>query len=196
MLKDSFESHLSCTGRLEERKAERRHLDRNRGHRIRGQTASCPLFPGNIRTAIRWGGQSVSVSFPAVQIAVISGWIPGASSVAAGIAGRAFNGDVEQLGGDSNRKRQEDSALSRATSSRLHPVMERFRLRSVISPGIAPNIIAMPMGQGHETFTRFASGRGANPISILAPMVEAETGALAWAATRVRISKVQSASPN
>jgi hypothetical protein len=48
------------------------------------------------------------------------------------------------------------------------------------------------MGQGHDTFTRFASGRGANPISILAPMIEPETGALAWAATRVRISKVNS----
>jgi len=64
----------------------------------------------------------------------------------------------------------------------------------LISPGIAPNVVAMPMGQGHVTFTRFASGRGANPISILAPMVEPETGALAWAATRVRISKVESAS--
>ena len=62
----------------------------------------------------------------------------------------------------------------------------------LVSPGIAPTVIAMPMGQGHETFTRFASGRGTNPISILAPKVEPETGALAWAATRVRISKVES----
>jgi molybdopterin-containing oxidoreductase family iron-sulfur binding subunit len=62
---------------------------------------------------------------------------------------------------------------------------------AVISPGIAPNIVAMPMGQGHETFTRYASGRGANPISLLAPMIEPETGALAWAATRVRVTKLQ-----
>jgi len=46
------------------------------------------------------------------------------------------------------------------------------------------------MGQGHETFTRYASGRGANPISILAPVSEPETGALAWAATRVKVTKV------
>ena len=59
----------------------------------------------------------------------------------------------------------------RATSLRFHPVTERFRPPSSISPGIAPNVIAMPMGQGHDTFTRFASGRGANPISILAPMI-------------------------
>jgi anaerobic selenocysteine-containing dehydrogenase len=61
----------------------------------------------------------------------------------------------------------------------------------LISPGIAPNIVAMPMGQGHETFTRFASGRGANALSILAPKTEPETGSLAWAATRVRVAKLQ-----
>ncbi len=59
-----------------------------------------------------------------------------------------------------------------------------------VSPAIAPDVIAMPVGQGHENFTRYASGRGANPITILAPVVEPETGALAWAATRVRIEKI------
>ena len=60
----------------------------------------------------------------------------------------------------------------------------------MIFPGIAPDIVAMPVGQGHETFTRYASGRGVNPIAILAPAAEAETGALAWAATRVTIARV------
>jgi menaquinone reductase, molybdopterin-binding-like subunit len=61
---------------------------------------------------------------------------------------------------------------------------------AVISPGTAPDVVAMPTGQGHETFTRYASGRGSNPVSILAPVVEPETGALAWAATRVKIARV------
>ena len=65
------------------------------------------------------------------------------------------------------------------------------RAPAYISPAIAPDVIAMPAGQGHETFTRYASGRGANPIAILAPVMEPETGALAWAATRVRIAKVE-----
>jgi menaquinone reductase, molybdopterin-binding-like subunit len=64
-----------------------------------------------------------------------------------------------------------------------------LRAPALLSPGIAPDIVAMPIGQGHETYTRFASGRGANPISILAPVTEPETGALAWAATRVKITK-------
>ena len=59
----------------------------------------------------------------------------------------------------------------------------------MLSPGIAPDVVAMPVGQGHETFTRYASGRGANPIAILAPVAEPETGALAWAATRVKIAR-------
>jgi hypothetical protein len=59
-----------------------------------------------------------------------------------------------------------------------------------VSPGVAPDVIAMPAGQGHETFTRYASGRGQNPMKILAPLTEPETGALAWAATRVRLSRV------
>jgi anaerobic selenocysteine-containing dehydrogenase len=60
---------------------------------------------------------------------------------------------------------------------------------AVLYPGIAPDVIAMPVGQGHETFTRYASGRGSNPMRILAPVIEPETGSLAWAATRVKISK-------
>jgi len=63
------------------------------------------------------------------------------------------------------------------------------RAPAMISPGIAPNAVAMPIGQGHEHYTRYASGRGANPIAILAPM-STENGALAWGATRVKISKV------
>ena len=65
-----------------------------------------------------------------------------------------------------------------------------IRAPALVSPGIAPDMVAMPVGQGHESFTRVASGRGVNPIALLAPMAESGTGALAWAATRVRITRV------
>jgi menaquinone reductase, molybdopterin-binding-like subunit len=64
------------------------------------------------------------------------------------------------------------------------------RAPAILSPGIAPDMVAMPVGQGHEDFGRFASGRGANPLTILAPLAEKETGSIAWAATRVKISRV------
>jgi molybdopterin-containing oxidoreductase family iron-sulfur binding subunit len=51
-------------------------------------------------------------------------------------------------------------------------------------------MVAMPVGQGHQTFTRYASGRGENPVDLIAPMTDSATGALAWAATRVRLSRV------
>jgi anaerobic selenocysteine-containing dehydrogenase len=60
----------------------------------------------------------------------------------------------------------------------------------VMTPGIAPDVVAMPIGQGHETFTRYASQRGSNPVAILAPVTEPQTGALAWAATRVQIKRI------
>ncbi len=64
-----------------------------------------------------------------------------------------------------------------------------LRAPAILSPGIAPDIIAMPVGQGHENFGRFATGRGANPLSILAPLTDRETGSHAWAATRVKLSR-------
>jgi anaerobic selenocysteine-containing dehydrogenase len=68
-----------------------------------------------------------------------------------------------------------------------------IRVPAFPSPGIAPDVVAMPVGQGHENYTRYATGRGENPISILAPVREATTGSLAWAATRVKIAKVADA---
>src|SRR4029077_11523472 len=64
-----------------------------------------------------------------------------------------------------------------------------IRAPAMIFPGVAPDVVAMPVGQGHDTFTRYASKRGANPIGILAPATDAETRALAWAATRVQIAR-------
>jgi len=64
------------------------------------------------------------------------------------------------------------------------------RTAAYLSPGIAPDVLAMPAGQGHATFTRYASGRGANPVDLLAPVTEESTGAVAWAATRVKIARV------
>jgi anaerobic selenocysteine-containing dehydrogenase len=63
------------------------------------------------------------------------------------------------------------------------------RAPALLSPGVAPDVIAMPVGQGHEEYGRYASGRGVNPIKILAPQVEPSTGSLAWAGTRVNITK-------
>ncbi len=65
----------------------------------------------------------------------------------------------------------------------------RLQAPAVLSPGIGPDAVAMPAGQGHKTFTRYATGRGASPFAVLAPSTDAATGAHAWAATRVAVTK-------
>jgi anaerobic selenocysteine-containing dehydrogenase len=56
-----------------------------------------------------------------------------------------------------------------------------------VYPGIHEGVVAMPIGQGHENYGRFAQNRGSNAVRLLVPDADGETGALAWGATRVRI---------
>jgi anaerobic selenocysteine-containing dehydrogenase len=58
-----------------------------------------------------------------------------------------------------------------------------------VYPAIRPDVIAIPIGQGHTEYGRYARDRGVNPIRILAPQTEPETGALAWSATRVKLTR-------
>ncbi len=59
-----------------------------------------------------------------------------------------------------------------------------------IYPGIHPDVVAVPIGQGHTALGRWAAGRGANVFRILAPRAAQDTGQWAWTATRVQITKV------
>ncbi len=59
-----------------------------------------------------------------------------------------------------------------------------------IHPGAVPGVLSMAIGGGHTHFGRFASGRGANPLEILALATEPATGDLATGATRVRLTRV------
>jgi molybdopterin-containing oxidoreductase family iron-sulfur binding subunit len=59
---------------------------------------------------------------------------------------------------------------------------------AVIFPAIMPDVIAMPIGQGHDSFGRYARHRGVNPIQILAPKIDSTSGSLASSATRVSVA--------
>ncbi len=56
-------------------------------------------------------------------------------------------------------------------------------------PGIRPDTVAVPIGQGHTSYGRYAKERGDNPLAILPPRVDTRTGALALNSTRVRVFK-------
>jgi anaerobic selenocysteine-containing dehydrogenase len=55
-----------------------------------------------------------------------------------------------------------------------------------IYPAIHPETIAIPFGQGHTAYGRYAEGRGANPAEILGLKFNS-AGDLAYASTKVRI---------
>lgn len=55
-------------------------------------------------------------------------------------------------------------------------------------PAIRPDVIAMPFGQGHTAYGRYAQGRGANPADVLGPRFN-EAGDLAFAGMKVRVEK-------
>ncbi len=56
-------------------------------------------------------------------------------------------------------------------------------------PGIRPDTIALPVGQGHKTYGRYAKNRGVNPLEILPFKEDSSSGALALNTTRVSISR-------
>ena len=56
-----------------------------------------------------------------------------------------------------------------------------------VYPAIMPDVIAMPIGQGHSEYGRYAKDRGANPIEILGLQTDKRSGSLAWSATRVKV---------
>ncbi|MBI2856118.1 MAG: molybdopterin-dependent oxidoreductase [Chloroflexi bacterium] len=58
-----------------------------------------------------------------------------------------------------------------------------------LHPAVPPWTVSMPVGQGHTQLGQYAQGVGANVISVLAPLADRDTNALAWAATRVRVRK-------
>ncbi len=54
-------------------------------------------------------------------------------------------------------------------------------------PHMQSDLLAMPVGQGHTSYGRYATGRGANPIHLLP--ADAKDGGLAWFSTRVQVAR-------
>jgi anaerobic selenocysteine-containing dehydrogenase len=60
---------------------------------------------------------------------------------------------------------------------------------AVFVPGIRPDAVAMPIGQGHTAYGRYAKDRGVNPLTILAPLLDRRAGTLASCGTRVLVER-------
>ncbi|MEE8394397.1 MAG: molybdopterin-dependent oxidoreductase [Rhodospirillales bacterium] len=55
--------------------------------------------------------------------------------------------------------------------------------------GVHPDVVVVPMGQGHEEYGRYATGIGVNPLKILDPLSDGKTGEMALYGTRVKLAR-------
>jgi menaquinone reductase, molybdopterin-binding-like subunit len=74
---------------------------------------------------------------------------------------------------------------------RVESASGSLEAHAYVHPAALPGVVSMGIGEGHSHYGRYASGRGANPLSILAPVWENSTGALAFGSTRVRIARLE-----
>jgi molybdopterin-containing oxidoreductase family iron-sulfur binding subunit len=65
----------------------------------------------------------------------------------------------------------------------------RIEAPAYFYPGIRPDTVGIPVGQGHKTYGRYAKNRGVNPMDILPATEDEATGAYALISTRVRLSR-------
>ncbi len=63
-------------------------------------------------------------------------------------------------------------------------------LRVVLLKGVHRDAIAIPLGQGHEVYGRYAKGLGVNPLKILNATVDSKTGELAMYSTQVTVKRI------
>jgi anaerobic selenocysteine-containing dehydrogenase len=64
-----------------------------------------------------------------------------------------------------------------------------IELPAFLYPGLRPDVLAIPVGQGHTQFGRYARNRGANPLRLSASALDQGSGAVVQ--TGVRVSAVK-----
>ena len=58
-----------------------------------------------------------------------------------------------------------------------------------VNPAAIPGVVSMALGQGHESYGRYASGHGANPMAVVGDLRDRATGASALGPTPVTLEK-------
>jgi anaerobic selenocysteine-containing dehydrogenase len=64
-----------------------------------------------------------------------------------------------------------------------------IELPAFLYPGLRPDVIAIPVGQGHTQYGRYATDRGANPLRLSASTLDPQVGAVVQTAVRVSTAK-------
>jgi molybdopterin-containing oxidoreductase family iron-sulfur binding subunit len=56
-------------------------------------------------------------------------------------------------------------------------------------PWVRPDVVAVPLGQGHTALGRYAENRGANPMALLPARAEPRAGSMVHLATKVKLAR-------
>ncbi|MEK7806325.1 MAG: molybdopterin dinucleotide binding domain-containing protein, partial [Chloroflexota bacterium] len=95
---------------------------------------------------------------------------------------------VEMNDGDARSLDVREGDIMLVESSR-----ESFRALAYLTPAVPPGTVSVPLGGGRRNGSEFATGRpgreSSNVLRILEPSQVEGTGALAWAGTRVRLTR-------
>ncbi len=71
-----------------------------------------------------------------------------------------------------------------------------IEVRMLLSHRVQPGLVMVPRGIGRADGGRWAARRGANPLNILAPDLEAVSGCLQVQSTKIRVEKINSGDQN
>ena len=66
-------------------------------------------------------------------------------------------------------------------------------LPAYVYAGTRKDVVAIPLGQGHTAYGRYAKERGVNPLALLSPAQDGASGALAYLSAKARVSKAAKA---
>jgi anaerobic selenocysteine-containing dehydrogenase len=82
----------------------------------------------------------------------------------------------------------EDLGINEGDVLQVETPAGSVKVPALIFPAIRPGVVAMPIGQGHTSYGRYAAGRGMNPMRLVQMQIDDKSGDLAWAATRAKVS--------
>ena len=62
-------------------------------------------------------------------------------------------------------------------------------LPAYVYAGTRKDVVAIPLGQGHAAYGRYAKERGVNPLALLSPAQDGASGALAYLSAKAKLSR-------
>ncbi len=81
------------------------------------------------------------------------------------------------------------AGISTGDAIQISSPYAQFDLPAQVSTSVKPGVVAIPIGQGHTSYGRYANNIGNNPIDLLDPKPSERTGGLEWAGMKVELLK-------